>query len=96
MGNVLIFNIVDKGSISQGMIVDMIVDIFKIEMGFQGQLISIFVCFNLDSVVDDVNDEIFVLWVEFLIDVGIMWLGLLFLFMEKELFKDMDLSMDGG
>jgi nucleoside-diphosphate-sugar epimerase len=96
MGNVPTFNIVDKGTTSQGTIADIIADIFKIETGFQGQLISTFARMNLDSVVDDVNDETLAPWAELLTDAGITRPGPLTPFMEKELLKDTDLSMDGS
>lgn len=95
MGAVPTFNIVDKGATSQGTIADIIADIFKIETGFQGQLISTFARLNLDSVVDDVNDETLGPWADLLADAGITRPGPLSPFMEKELLKDTDLSMDG-
>jgi nucleoside-diphosphate-sugar epimerase len=95
MGRVPIFNIVDEGATSQGTIATIIGDIFKIETGFQGQLISTFARLNLDSVVDDVNDELLGPWADLLADAGITRPGPLTPFMEKELLKDTDLSMDG-
>lgn len=95
MGKVPIFNIVDEGATSQGTIATIIGDIFKIETGFQGQLISTFARLNLDSVVDDVNDELLGPWADLLADAGITRPGPLTPFMEKELLKDTDLSMDG-
>lgn len=96
MGTTPIFNVVDKGESTQGTLADIIGDIFQIETGFQGQLISTFARMNLDCVVDDVNDEILGPWAELLIDAGITRPGPLTPFMEKELLKDTDLSMDGG
>ncbi|KAJ4272247.1 hypothetical protein NW762_000958 [Fusarium torreyae] len=95
MGKIPIFNIVDEGATSQGTIATVIGDIFKIETGFQGQLISTFARLNLDSVVDDVNDELLGPWADLLADAGITRPGPLTPFMEKELLKDTDLSMDG-
>ena len=96
MGKIPTFNIVDKGETNQGMMANIIGDIFKIETGFQGQLISTFARLNLDSVVDDVNDEILGPWAELLESAGISRPGPLTPFMEKELLKDTDLSMDGS
>lgn len=96
MGKVPIFNVVDKGATTQGIMADIIGEIFKIETGFQGQLISTFARMNLDSVVDDVNDEILGPWADLLSDAGITRPGPLTPFMEKELLKDTDLSMDGS
>ncbi|KAF4452419.1 NAD dependent epimerase dehydratase [Fusarium albosuccineum] len=96
MGKIPIFNIVDEGATSQGTMATIIGDIFQIETGFQGQLISTFARLNLDSVVDDVNDELLGPWADLLADAGITRPGPLTPFMEKELLKDTDLSMDGS
>lgn len=96
MGAMPVFNVVDKGETTQGTMADIIGDIFKIETGFQGQLIITFARMNLDSVVDDVNDETLGPWAELLHDAGITRPGPLTLFMEKEFLKDTDLSMDGS
>lgn len=95
MGKVPTFNVVDKGATNQGMMAEIIGDIFGIQTGFQGSLISTFAKLNLDSVVDDVNDEVLGPWAELLNDAGITRPGPLTPFMEKELLKDTDLSMDG-
>lgn len=96
MGKVPIFNVVDKGTTTQGTMAEIIGEIFKIETGFQGTLISSFAKLNLESVVDDVNDEVLGPWADLLADAGITRPGPLTPFMEKELLKDTDLSMDGS
>lgn len=96
MGKVPTFNIVDKGVTTQGAMAEVIGQIFGIETGFQGQLISTFAKLNLDSVVDDVNDELLGPWADLLAEAGITRPGPLTPFMEKELLKDTDLSMDGS
>jgi hypothetical protein len=96
MGKIPTFNIVDDGQTSQGTMADIIGKLFGIETGFQGQLISTFARLNMDSVVDDVNDEVLGPWAELLEDAGITRPGPLTPFMEKELLKDTDLSMDGS
>lgn len=96
MGPVPIFNVVDKGVTTQGALADIIGQVFGIETGFQGQLISTFAKLNLDSVVDEVNDELLGPWADLLADAGITRPGPLSPFMEKELLKDTDLSMDGA
>ncbi|KAL2757659.1 hypothetical protein ACRALDRAFT_1060984 [Sodiomyces alcalophilus JCM 7366] len=90
------FNVVDKGTTTQGTMADIIGELFKIETGFQGQLISTFARLSLDSVVDDVNDELLGPWAELLENAGISRPGPLTPFLEKELIKDTDLSMDGS
>ena len=96
MGKTPIFNVVDKGQTSQGTMAEIVGQVFGIKTGFQGQLISTFAKLNMDSVVDDVNDEVLGPWAELLEDAGIKRPGPLTPFMEKELLKDTDLSMDGS
>ncbi|CAK7225463.1 hypothetical protein SCUCBS95973_005873 [Sporothrix curviconia] len=97
MGNpVPTFNVVDKGATTQGTMADIIATTFGIKTGFQGQLISTFARLNMDSVVEDVNDELLGPWANLLANAGITRPGPLTPFMEKELLKDTDLSMDGS
>ncbi len=56
MGPTPIFNVVDNGITTQGTMAEIVGEIFKIETGFQGQLVSTFARLNMDSVVDDIND----------------------------------------
>ncbi len=70
--------------------------IFHIPTGFQGSLISSFARLNLDHVVDDLNEEILQPWADLLVAAKITRPGPLSPFMEKELLKDTDLSLDGG
>ncbi|KAL8780795.1 MAG: hypothetical protein Q9194_000728 [Teloschistes cf. exilis] len=88
------FNIVDAGDTSQGTLATIFSDIFDLKTGFQGSLISSFARFNMDSVVDDVNEEILGPWAEALKDAGVTDSGPLSPFMEKELLRDCDLCLD--
>ena len=92
------FNIVDDGDLSQQTLADQFHDIFHIETGFQGSLISQFAKLNLDSVVDDVNEDILQPWADLLKKKGLeQGQGSpLSPFMEKELIKDCDLSLCNG
>lgn len=96
MGKTPIFNVVDHGKTCQGTMAEIIGQLFGIKTGFQGQIISTFARLNMDSVVDDVNDDLLGPWAELLEDAGITRPGPLTPFMEKELLKDTDLSMDGS
>ncbi|CAK7214896.1 hypothetical protein SBRCBS47491_002306 [Sporothrix bragantina] len=97
MGNTVpTFNVVDKGATTQGTMADIIATTFGIKTGFQGQLISTFARLNMDSVVEDVNDELLGPWANLLAKASITRPGPLTPFMEKELLKDTDLSMDGS
>jgi hypothetical protein len=70
--------------------------VFGIETGFHGTLISTFARLNLDHVVDEVNDDTLDPWAELQNAAGISQSTPLSPFMEKELLKDTDLSMDGS
>lgn len=96
MGPTPTFNVVDHGITNQGTMAGIIGEIFKIETGFQGQLVSTFARLNMDSVVDDVNEELLGPWGVLLEEANITRPGPLTPFMEKELLKDTDLSMDGA
>ncbi|KAL7628745.1 hypothetical protein AAE478_000260 [Parahypoxylon ruwenzoriense] len=96
MGAAPIFNVVDKGMTDQGTVAAIIGEVFGIETGFQGQLMSNLARLNMDSVVDDVNDDVLGPWADLLADAKITRPGPLTPFMEKELLKDTDLSMDGS
>ena len=89
------FNIVDGGDTSQGTLATLFSSIFDLQTGFQGTLISSFAKFNLDSVVDDVNEDILQPWADLLKEKGIAESGPLSPFMEKELLKDCDLCLNG-
>ncbi|KIV83212.1 hypothetical protein PV11_05259 [Exophiala sideris] len=91
-----VFNIVDHGQTSQGDLADVISKVFNIKTGFQGSLISQFAKMNLEHVVDDLNEDILQPWADMLEQKGITKPGPLSPFLEKELLKDADLSLDGS
>ncbi|KAI4163843.1 MAG: hypothetical protein LQ342_002616 [Letrouitia transgressa] len=90
------FNIVDEGDTSQGTLATVFGSLFELKTGFQGGLISQFARFNLDSVVDDVNEDILQPWADMLREKGVANSGPLSPFMEKELLKDADLCLDAS
>lgn len=96
MGETPIFNVVDKGATSQGTIADIIGELFNIKTTFQGQILSNFARFNMDSIVDDINEDVLDPWGDLLTEAGITKSIPLSPFTEKELLKDTDLSMDGS
>lgn len=71
-------------------------DIFNIATGFYGTLISAYARLNIDRVVDEVNNDTLDPWADLQTKAGISQTTPLSPFMEKELLKDMDLSMDGS
>jgi nucleoside-diphosphate-sugar epimerase len=92
----IIFNVVDKGNTTQGAMAAIVKDVFGIETGFQNTLVNTFARLNLEHVVDDVNDDTLDDWADLQEDAGIKENGgPLSPFMEKELLRDADLSLDG-
>ncbi|KAB2573947.1 putative nad dependent epimerase dehydratase family protein [Lasiodiplodia theobromae] len=93
-----VFNVVDHTNTSQGTLANLIHETFNIPTGFHGTLISAFARLNLEHVVDDVNDETLDPWAELQEKAGISKANPnpLSPFMEKEILKDTDLSMDGS
>ena len=91
-----IFNVVDRGDTSQGHLAAIIHEIFNIPTGFQNSLISTFAKFNLESVVDDVNEDVLQPWADLLSEKGVKRAGPIGPFMEKELLRDCDLCLDSG
>ncbi|KAI7284324.1 NAD(P)-binding protein [Hortaea werneckii] len=93
----IIFNVVDKGQTTQGTMADIIKQIFGIETGFQNTLVNTFARLNLEHVVDDLNDDTLDDWADLQEASGIKDDGgPLSPFMEKELLRDADLSLDGS
>ena len=91
-----IFNIVDKGNTSQGTLSTIIASIFNIQTGFQNAFINAIAKYNLENIVDDVNDDVLQPWADLIAKKGIARPGPISPFMEKELLTDKDLCMDGG
>lgn len=93
----IIFNVVDKGNTSQSTMATIIKQVFGFETGFQNTLVNTFARLNLEHVVDDVNDDTLDDWADLQEDAGIKENGgPLSPFMEKELLRDADLSLDGS
>ena len=91
-----VFNIVDHGETSQGQLATIIGEVFSIKTGFQGTLISQFAKMNLEHVVDDLNEDVLQPWADMIEKAGITRPGPLSPFLEKELLKDSELSLDGS
>ena len=90
------FNLVDDGDTRQETLSTIVSKLFNIETGFQGSIVSQFAKLHLDSVVDDVNEEILQPWADMLKSKGLDGGqgSPLTPFMEKELLKDHNLCLD--
>lgn len=84
-----------RDTTAQGTLATLINAHFNIPTGFQGTLISTFARLNLDTVVDDLNDATLDPWAELQAKSNTTP-GPIGPFVEKELLKDTDLSLDGS
>ncbi|KAF7195210.1 putative short-chain dehydrogenase/reductase family 42E member 2 [Pseudocercospora fuligena] len=93
----IVFNVVDKGETKQRTMADIIKELFGIETGFQNAFVNTFARLNLEHVVDDLNDDTLDDWADLQEAAGITDKGgPLSPFMEKEILRDADLSIDGS
>lgn len=81
--------------IAQGTLSTIVNKVFGIPTGFQGTLVSSFARLNLDSVVDEINNDMLDPWAELQQKAGLTP-GPIGPFVEKELLKDTDLSLNGA
>ena len=91
-----VFNIADDGDTRQADMANILGRLFAIDTGFQSGVVNMFAKLNLDSVVDDVNDDVLQPWADLLAEKGITRPGPIGPFMEKELLKDCDLCLNAG
>jgi nucleoside-diphosphate-sugar epimerase len=89
-----VFNVSDDGDTKQEDIAQVISAIFDISTGFQSQIVSAFARFNLDRVVDDINDDMLQPWADLLQAKNITRAGPIGPFMERDLLKDCDLCLN--
>lgn len=73
-----------------------IAKIFGIKTGFHGTIISQFAKLNLNSAVDEENDELLHPWGQLLAEAKITRPGPINPYLEQELVRDSDLSLNGS
>lgn len=96
MGATPIFNVVDHTDTDQGLLADYISQIYSIKTGFVGQIMSTFARMNMDNVLEDINEHVMGPWADLLAAANITRPGPINPFMEKELFKDENLCLNGS
>lgn len=96
MGATPVFNIVDHTDTDQGRITKYVSEIFGIETGFVGQMLSTFARLHMDNVLEEINEHVMGPWADLLAEHGITRPGPLNPFMEKEQLKDEDMCLDGS
>ncbi|KAF9886810.1 hypothetical protein FE257_011057 [Aspergillus nanangensis] len=89
------FNVVDHGNTRQEDVAIAMKTVFGLKCSFLGSLVSQFAKLNMDDVVDDMNEECLQVWAEMLEERKIERPGPIGPFLEKDILKDSDMSLDG-
>lgn len=92
---IMVFNLADKGDTDQEAINACIREIFGIQTGFQGTIVSNFAKMNLESVTEEVNETHLQPWADLLKESGITTSPLT-PYMDQELLYNNSLSVDGS
>ncbi|KMU82029.1 hypothetical protein CISG_09340 [Coccidioides immitis RMSCC 3703] len=90
------FNIVDHNNTKKGDLADALNRTFGIECEFLGTLMTQFAKLNQEEIVDEMNEEALETWADLLHAKGITRPGPISPFVDKELLKDTDVSVDGS
>lgn len=90
-----IFNLADKQDTDQETINSLLRDIYGIQTGYHGSVVSSFVKLNLESVTDDVNEKHLAPWAELLRKSNIR-VSPLSPYLDEELLYNHALSVDGS
>ncbi|KAL2218714.1 NAD dependent epimerase/dehydratase family protein [Thermoascus aurantiacus ATCC 26904] len=90
-----VFNVVDHGDTRQAHIAEALTSVFDMQVSFVGSLASQVAKLNLDEVVDDMNELVLQTWADLLQKKGIERAGPISPFLEKDILKEWDTSIDG-
>lgn len=90
------FNIVDHNNTTKGHLANALTRTFGIECEFLGTLMTQFAKLNQEEIVDEMNEESLETWSDLLNAKGITRPGPITPFVDKELLRDTDISVDGS
>ncbi|KAN0083563.1 hypothetical protein V8E54_002651 [Elaphomyces granulatus] len=91
----IMFNVVDHNDTRQAHIAEVLSTVFDLKCSFLGSIVSQFAKLNLGDVVDDINEVSLQAWADLLAEKQIARPGPINPFLEKDVIKDLDLSIDG-
>ncbi|KAI9931587.1 hypothetical protein ASPWEDRAFT_106293 [Aspergillus wentii DTO 134E9] len=89
------FNVVDHGDTRQEHVAEALDAVFGLKCEFLGSLVSQFAKMNMDDVVDDMNEVSLQTWAELVEKKQIQRPGPIGPFLERDVLKDQDMSLDG-
>ena len=90
------FNVVDHNDTRQEHIAKSLSTIFDLKADFLGSVVSQIAKLNLDNVIDDMNEEVLQGWAELLENSHIERPGPIDPYIERDLIRDQDMSLDGS
>ncbi|KAJ5403665.1 hypothetical protein N7509_003536 [Penicillium cosmopolitanum] len=90
------FNVVDHNDTQQEHVANALSEVFGLKVSFIGSLVSQLAKMNLDDVVDDMNEVSLQEWAELVEKSKIERPGPIGPFLERDVLKDQDMSIDGS
>lgn len=93
---VIAFNVVDHNDTQQEHVATALAEVFGLKVSFTGSLVSQLAKMNLDDVVDDMNEVSLQEWADLIEKSGISRPGPIGPFLERDVLKDQDMSIDGS
>ncbi|KAJ5807853.1 hypothetical protein N7474_009122 [Penicillium riverlandense] len=91
-----VFNVVDHNDTRQEDVAKALSEVFGLKVSFIGSLVSQLAKLSLDDVVDDMNEVSLQTWAELLAKSNISRAGPISPFLERDVLKDQDMSIDGS
>ncbi|KAL1970519.1 hypothetical protein VTN77DRAFT_4163 [Rasamsonia byssochlamydoides] len=91
----IVFNVVDHNNTSQAHIAEALSSVFDLKCSFLGSLASQLAKLSFDEVIDEMNELVLQAWADLLSEKGITRPGPISPFLERDMFKDQDLAIDG-
>jgi len=90
------FNVVDHNDTRQEHVAKVLSEVFGLKVTFTGTLVSQLAKMNLDEIVDDLNEVSLQTWAELIEKSNIQRPGPIGPFVELDVLKDQDMSIDGS
>jgi nucleoside-diphosphate-sugar epimerase len=91
-----VFNVVDHNDTRQDHVAKALSEVFGLKVSFIGSLVSQLAKLSLDDIVDDMNEVSLQTWAELLAKSNIGRPGPISPFLERDVLKDQDMSIDGS
>ncbi|KAJ9301827.1 hypothetical protein DTO271G3_693 [Paecilomyces variotii] len=91
----ILFNVVDHGDTRQEHVAEALSTVFDMKVSFLGSIVSQFAKLNIDQVLDEMNELCLQTWADLIAEKQITRPGPISPFLERDVIKDIDMSIDG-